>query len=256
MKQISMQKFRLLLPVILFAVITGCSSGPKKPDVPDEPFDVLYKQAQTKLNSGDFERASKILEALDSRYPFGPYANQVQLQLIYSYYKNDDSAQALANIDRFIRLNPTSKDIDYVYYMRGLVNMQEDYNFFQNLLGMDRSDRDPSYARQAFKDFQIVVSRYPNSLYASDARQRSVYLKSRLAKLDLAVAEYYVKREAWLSAANRAKYLIENYPDTEMTEKALGIMMISYQKMQLNDLANHARQMLVSNYPNSELLNQ
>jgi len=248
-----MQKVVRLFPAMLLSLslLAGCSSS-NKPKVPDEPLEVLYKQAQTKLNSGDYDKAVDILEALDSRYPFGPYASQVQLQLIYAYYKKEDTAQAIANIDRFLRLNPTHRDVDYVYYMRGLANMQEDYNFFHAKFGVDRSDRDPSYARQAFDDFKIVLKNYPNSLYASDARARAVYLKNRLAKFDLAIAEFYMRREAWLSAANHAKFLIENYPDTEMTKPALEIMVQSYDKMELKDLALHARQMLAANYPDSE----
>jgi len=248
-----MQKVVRLFPAMLLSLslLAGCSSS-NKPKVPDEPLEVLYKQAQTKLHNGDYDKAVDILEALDSRYPFGPYASQVQLQLIYAYYKKEDTAQAIANIDRFLRLNPTHRDVDYVYYMRGLANMQEDYNFFHAKFGVDRSDRDPSYARQAFDDFKIVLKNYPNSLYASDARARAVYLKNRLAKFDLAIAEFYMRREAWLSAANHAKFLIENYPDTEMTKPALEIMVQSYDKMELKDLALHARQMLAANYPDSE----
>ena len=158
MKLISMQKVVRLFPAMLLSLslLAGCSSS-DKPKVPDEPLEVLYKQAQTKLHNGDYDKAVDILEALDSRYPFGPYASQVQLQLIYAYYKKEDTAQAIANIDRFLRLNPTHKDVDYVYYMRGLANMQEDYNFFHDKFGIDRSDRDPSYARQAFDDFKIVL---------------------------------------------------------------------------------------------------
>ena len=248
-----MQKVVRLFPAMLLSLslLAGCSSS-NKPKVPDESLEVLYKQAQTKLHNGDYDKAVDILEALDSRYPFGPYASQVQLQLIYAYYKKEDTAQAIANIDRFLRLNPTHRDVDYVYYMRGLANMQEDYNFFHAKFGIDRSDRDPSYARQAFDDFKIVLKNYPNSLYASDARARAVYLKNRLAKFDLAIADFYMRREAWLSAANHAKFLIENYPDTEMTKPALEIMVQAYDKMELKDLALHARQMLAANYSDSE----
>jgi outer membrane protein assembly factor BamD len=249
MKRILMQKLMHCLPVMLlsFAILAGCSSN-DKPKVPDEPLDVLYKQAQSQLHDGDYNNATATLEAIDSRYPFGPYASQVQLELIYAYYKKDDSAQAIANIDRFIRLNPTNRNIDYVYYMRGLANMQQDYNFFQNFFGIDRSDRDPSFSRQAFRDFQLLLKNYPNSVYASDARTRAIYLKNQLAKYDLAVADFYMRREAWLSAANRAKDLITNYPDTEMTKPALEIMVQAYDKMNLTDLANHARQMQAANY--------
>ena len=246
------KKSHLLLPLtLILALLAGCSSTDKE-KVPDEPPEKLFQQAQEKLDASNYAKAVELLEALDSRYPFGPYSAQVQMDLIYAYYKDGDTAHAIANIDRFLRLNPTHKDVDYVYYMRGLANMQEDYNFFHDTFGIDRSDRDPQYARQAFKDFQLVLKNYPDSLYASDARARAVYLKNRLAKFDLAIADFYIRREAWLSAANRAKYLIENYPDTEMTKPALEIMIQAYEKMNLSDLANHAKSMLKTNYPDSE----
>ena len=130
-----------LIPFLLLslALMTGCSSS-DKPKVPDEPPEVLFQKAHQNLDKGDYAKALELLEAMDSRYPFGPYSSQVQLDLIYAYYKNDDTAQALANIDRFLRLNPTHPDVDYVYYMRGLSNMQSDYNLFQSLVGVDRSD--------------------------------------------------------------------------------------------------------------------
>ena len=183
------KKSHLLMSLALVAtLITGCSST--KPKVPDEPPEVLYQKARIKLDTGNYLNAIELLEALDSRYPFGAYSNQVQLDLIYAYYKQDDTAQAIANIDRFIRLNPAHKNIDYVFYMRGLTNMAADYNFFQDFLGINRDDKDPSYARQAFQDFKTLLQNYPNSQYAADARARMVGLKTRLARYDLGVAEY------------------------------------------------------------------
>jgi len=241
-----------LIPFLLLslALMTGCSST-DKPKVPDEPPEVLFQKAQQNLDKGDYAKALELLEAMDSRYPFGPYSSQVQLDLIYAYYKNDDTAQALANIDRFLRLNPTHPDVDYVYYMRGLSNMQSDYNLFQSLVGVDRSDRDPAFARQAFRDFKTLLTAYPESTYAADARARLIALKNRLAKYDLAVADYYLRRRAWLSAANRAKFVVENYPDTTMVEPALAIMVTAYDELKLPELAKHARQVLATNYPDN-----
>ncbi|MGL4207325.1 MAG: outer membrane protein assembly factor BamD [Aeromonadaceae bacterium] len=249
-----LKKSHLLLPLTLvLALVAGCSSTDKE-KVPDEPPEKLFQQAQEKLDSGNYNKAVELLEALDSRYPFGPYSAQVQLDLIYAYYKDGDTAHAIANIDRFLRLNPTHKDVDYVYYMRGLTNMQADYNFFHHTFGMDRSDRDPSYARQAFRDFKVVLTNYPQSQYAADARARMVSLKDRLAKYDLSVAEYYWKRGAWIAAANRSKGIIENFNDTPSTEAALEIMVKSYDKLEMNDLASNARKVLAANYPDNELL--
>ena len=246
------KKSRLLMSLALVAtLITGCSST--KPKVPDEPPEVLYQKARLKLDTGNYLNAIELLEALDSRYPFGAYSNQVQLDLIYAYYKQDDTAQAIANIDRFIRLNPAHKNIDYVFYMRGLTNMAADYNFFQDFLGINRDDKDPSYARQAFQDFKTLLQNYPNSSYAADARARMIGLKNRLARYDLGVAEYYVKRDALIAAANRAKLIVETYPDTMETEKALEIMVNAYDTLKMPTLAQHAREVLAKNYPDNRL---
>ncbi|QCG49416.1 outer membrane protein assembly factor BamD [Aeromonas schubertii] len=246
------KKSRLLLSLALATVMaTGCSST--KPKVPDEPPEVLYQKARLKLDAGNYTNAVELLEALDSRYPFGAYSTQVQLDLIYAYYKQDDNAQAIANIDRFIRLNPAHKNIDYVYYMRGLTNMAADYNFFQDLMGIERDDKDPAYARQAFRDFKLLIQNYPDSQYAADARARMIGLKNRLAKYDLSVAEYYVRRGALVAAANRAKQLVEEFPDTPQTEQALEIMVKSYDHLKLPEMARHAREVLAKNYPDNRL---
>ncbi|GAA3547350.1 outer membrane protein assembly factor BamD [Zobellella aerophila] len=240
----------LTLTLALALVATGCSST-KKDLVPDEPPEVLYQDAQERLQSGNFFRAAELLEAMDSRYPFGPYSNQVQLDLIYAYYKLDDTTRALANIDRFIRLNPNHPSVDYAYYMRGLTNMSADYNFIQNLFNIDRDDRDPAYARQAFADFRQLLRQYPDSVYAADAQARMIGLKNRLAKHDLTVAQYYIKRGAWLAAANRAKYVVQTYPDTEMMKPALEIMAEAYGTLGLTEMANNAKAVLRANFPNS-----
>jgi outer membrane protein assembly factor BamD len=249
-----LKKSHLLLPLTLFlALLAGCSSTEKE-KVPDEPPEQLFQQAQEKLDASNYAKAVELLEALDSRYPFGPYSAQVQMDLIYAYYKDGDTAHAIANIDRFLRLNPTHKDVDYVYYMRGLTNMQADYNFFHRTLGIDRADRDPNYARQAFRDFKSVLTRFPNSQYAADSHARMISLKDRLAKYDLAVADYYWRRGAWIAAANRGKDIVENYNDTPAVEPALEIMVKSYDKLSLTELATHARQVLAANYPDNRLL--
>lgn len=238
----------LTLALALALSATGCSST-KKDTVPDEPPEILYQDAQARLQSGNFIRASELLEAMDSRYPFGAYSNQVQLDLIYAYYKQDDTARALANIDRFIRLNPNHPSVDYAQYMRGLTNMATDHNFFQELLNIDRTDRDPAYARQAFADFRQLLRQYPDSVYAADARARMISLKNRLAKYDLSVAKFYMKRKAWLAAANRAQQVVESYPDTDTLKPALKIMADAYDTLGLTEMANNAKAVLRANYP-------
>ncbi len=175
----------LVAAATLSLFLAGCSGS--KEEVPDNPPNEIYATAQQKLQDGNWRQAITQLEALDNRYPFGPYSQQVQLDLIYAYYKNADLPLAQAAIDRFIRLNPTHPNIDYVMYMRGLTNMALDDSALQGFFGVDRSDRDPQHARAAFSDFSKLVRGYPNSQYTTDATKRLVFLKDRLAKYEYSV---------------------------------------------------------------------
>ncbi|MDW3138048.1 outer membrane protein assembly factor BamD, partial [Vibrio sp. 1288] len=187
------------------------------------------------LQSGNWLSAIEKLEALDSRYPFGAYSEQVQLDLIYAYYKNDDLALGLATISRFMRLNPTHEKMDWVLYMRGLSHMAQDRNFMHDLFSIDRSDRDPEPVKKAFDDFKKLLQRYPNSPYAEDAQKRMVALKNRLANYDLATADFYLRREAWIAAINRSQELQKSFPDTEAARKSLEIQLEAYKQLQLED---------------------
>lgn len=195
----------------------------------------LYADAQVSLQSGNWLSAIEKLEALDSRYPFGAYSEQVQLDLIYAYYKNDDLALGLATISRFMRLNPTHEKMDWVLYMRGLSHMAQDRNFMHDLFSIDRSDRDPEPVKKAFDDFKKLLQRYPNSPYAEDAQKRMVALKNRLANYDLATADFYLRREAWIAAINRSQELQKSFPDTEAARKSLEIQLEAYKQLQLED---------------------
>ncbi len=235
----------LVAAATLSLVLAGCSSNPEVS--PDSSAAEIYATGQQKLQDGNFKAAIKQFEALDNRYPFGPYAQQVQLDLIYAYYKSAELPMAIAAIDRFMRLNPTHPNIDYVLYMRGLTAMALDDSLLQGLFGIDRSDRDPQHARVAFKDLSQLVRYYPNSMYANDASKRLVYLKERLAKFDLSVIEYYNKRGAYVAVVNRTEQMLKDYPDTEATRNALPYMEIAYKQMGLNQEANKAESIIVAN---------
>ncbi|RUO39253.1 outer membrane protein assembly factor BamD [Pseudidiomarina aestuarii] len=246
-------KLRIILACMTGLVLGGCAGSPD-----EEIFDprlsdaqLTYERAKNNIASGNYSTAAQTLTALSTRYPFGPLSHQIQMDQIYVYYKLADIDKALAAIDRFSRLNPNHPDIDYVMYMRGLVNQRADYNAIQELAGVDRSDRDPSKAREAFDDFADLIRRYPDSKYVGDARQRMVAIKSRLARYELAVADYYVKREAYLAAANRARYVLENYSDTPEAERALEVMADSYGRLNLNELRDDAIATLRENFPNN-----
>lgn len=234
--------FRQCLVIVLMSLfISACSDSSSRSTIPDRPPEQLYERAQTSMNAGHFNKAANILEALDTRYPFGPYAVQVQLDLIYVYYKNNEAAKCLANIDRFLRLNPNHREIDYVLYMRGLTNELNSHNFFQSLFNIDRADRDSTGVRAAFRDYQQLIKRFPNSDYAPDARARALKLKHQLARHELAIARYYIKREAYIAAVNRGKYIIETFPDTPASREALEVMVQAYQLLDMPEQAEKVK---------------
>ncbi|MCS3433911.1 outer membrane protein assembly factor BamD [Klebsiella sp. BIGb0407] len=235
----------LVAAATLSLALAGCSSS--KDEVPDSPPAEIYATAQQKLQDGNFKAAITQLEALDNRYPFGPYSQQVQLDLIYAYYKNADLGLAQAAIDRFIRLNPTHQNIDYVLYMRGLTDMALDDSALQGFFGVDRSDRDPQHAHAAFNDFSKLVRDYPNSQYAPDAAKRMLFLKDRLAKFELAVAQFYTKRGAWVAVVNRVDGMLRDYPDTQATREALPLMENAYRQMQLINEADKVAKIIAAN---------
>lgn len=251
---------KLIIKTIFSATLlalVGCSSSDEVEvdRVPDKSAQALFVDAREALDNGLYGKAIQILSAIDSRFPFGPISHQVQLDLIYGYYKSGDAAQGIALADRFLRLNPNHTNVDYVHYMRALINISTEENLFQNLAGIDRSDRDPTAARDAFNDFKTIVNDHPESKYAADARQRMISIKSRLAKYELSVARFYLKREAYASAANRGRYILEYFSPSNEVEQALEIMIECYEKMGLDDLKNNARQVLAANYPSNTLVN-
>ncbi len=235
----------LVAGATLCFLLASCST--RKNNVPDSPPSDLFSSAEQRLQAGDFRSAIKQLEALDNRYPFGPYSQQVQLDLIYAYYKNDDLSLAQAAIDRFIRLNPVHPNIDYVIYMRGLSDMAQDNNTLQNFFDIDRSDRDPEYAKAARHDFSQLLRNYPNSQYANDARMRLVALQDRLAKYELSVARFYSQRKAWVAVINRVEQMLRDYPDTQATYEALSLMENAYRKIDLNIQAEKVAKIIAAN---------
>lgn len=239
-------KYRALFGLIALTTLAGCSSSDKHV-VPDMPAPQLYSEAQQAVQTGKWTSATEKLEALDSRFPFGAYSHQVQLDLIYVYYKNDEYTLSLATINRFIRLNPTHNRMDWVLYMRGLNYMAQDSNFIHSALNIDRSDRDPEPAKIAFSTFKKLLERYPTSAYAADANKRLNFLKNRLAKYDLAAADFYLRREAWIAAINRCQEVQKTYPDTEAARKSLIIQLEAYKQLGLTDAIQRTEQLIQLN---------
>lgn len=227
------------------ALLSGCSSTEKV--IPDVPPSDLYSTAQQALQSGNWNNAIQRLEAMDSRYPFGAYSDQVQLDLIYAYYKNDDLALSQATIQSFLRLNPTSPQADWVIYMRGLNYMAQDRSFLHDLFNIDRFNRDPTPSRQAFRDFKYLLERFPNSRYDADAKARMIFLKNQLAEYDLTVADFYIRRGAWIAAINRSEQVQRLYPDTNAARKSLLVEKTAYAKLKLEKEVSRTEAMIKLN---------
>lgn len=252
-----MQKISIkVLLAALSLSLAACSSSDDVSikNVPNKSAQTLFSDARQALDSGLFQKAIQLLSAIDARFPFGPISHQVQIDLIYAYYKIGNVEQGMALADRFLKLNPSHPNVDYVYYMQALINLSTEENLFQDLVGIDRSDRDPTASRNAFIGFKKILTDFPESKYASDSRKRMIGIKERLAKYELSVARFYLKRDAWAAAANRGRYIIEYYSPSEHVEAALEIMIESYGQLELNDLKNNAKQVLAANFPDNSLL--
>ena len=245
----------MLGSVLLAAALTlgGCGLLPEvKDETTGWSAQKLYAEAKDNLNSGNYERAVKLFETLESRYPFGRYAQQAQLEVAYAYYKDNEPISAIAACDRFIKLHPNHPNVDYAYYLKGLANFNDDLGLLGNLVNQDMSERDPRAARDAFLSFKELVTRFPDSKYAADSTARMKYLVNALAGNEIHVAKYYLKREAWVAAANRAKEVLKTYPEAPALEEALAIMVMAYDKLKLTDLRDDAQRVLTLNFPDSK----
>ncbi len=239
----------LAVSLVLTLTLVACSKDPE--EVYGKMTDrEIYTEAVTYLEDGKYEKASEAYEQLDAQYPFGEYTEQGQLEIIYAYYKFDELPAALASADRFIRLHPRHPHVDYAYYMRGIIKFNENSSFVDRFLPIERSLRDLSAPRDAYNYFSELVRLYPNSTYSPDARQRMLFIRNSLAYNELAVAQWYMDREAYLAAANRAQYVVEHFQETPSVPKALVIMTNAYEKLGLDDLANSTAKILKENYPN------
>ncbi|WP_027961787.1 outer membrane protein assembly factor BamD [Halomonas halodenitrificans] len=214
----------------------------------------LYEEARESLDSGSFTAAVSRLEALDTRFPFGAHAEQAQLELIYAYYEISDWEATRAAANRFIRLHPSHPQADYALYMRGLAAWQAGRFSLERLKLIDISKRDLGASRDAYGDFRELIRLYPDSQYAPDARQRIVYLRNLLSRHELHVADYYMRRGAYLAAVERGRWVVENYPKSEATRDALAIMVEGYLGLEMRDRARESLRVLIDNAPDHEQL--
>ena len=241
---------RLIFLVLAAAASAGCSTWGEEPDpTRDWSAQRLYDTAKSSLDRGAYEEAVGYYDKLEVRYPFGPLAMQAQLDLVYTYYKSDKPSEALAAADRFIKLHPRHPNVDYAYYVKGLVRFVGEDSLLDRFVAKDLSQHDAGAALQSFRAFEELVQRFPESRYREDSRQRMLYLKNILAMNEIHAARWYVKRGAWLAAANRARYVIENFQGTPAVADALAILMLAYREMGLDDLAADAARVMSLNYP-------
>ena len=240
---------RWALAVILIGALgAGCRSHRADEDAKSGP-EVIYQKAAKAMRGNDFGAAIKQLEALQSRFPFSESARQASIDLIYAYYKDRQTDPAIDAADTFIRENPTNPHVDYAYNMKGLVYFERQANFVERWFHADLSQRPPTNARKSFEAFNTLLQRYPHSIYAADSRQRMIFLRNRLADFELHVANYYMRRGAYVGALNRAKYCIDNYDGAPAVQASLRIQIQAYRRLKMMDLADNAERVYAENYP-------
>lgn len=248
-----MRVLQLLLLGGLFALITACSNNDREPEYTSEAD--LYEAAQSQMRRSRWETAISNLQSLEENFPFGTYAEQAQLELIYAYYRSGDPDMVSATADRFIRLHPQHRNADYAYYMKGLSSFTEGRGMFERVLPTDLTQRDPGAARDSLDHFAQLLSRYPDSVYASDAKRRMLYLRNLLARYEVHVANYYFKRGAYIAATNRGRYVLENFNTTPAVPDALAVMVQGYELLDMPELSAQMLEVLTLNYPDHPALN-
>ncbi|MFT7235640.1 MAG: outer membrane protein assembly factor BamD [Methylophagaceae bacterium] len=248
-----MKRYIILIFVSLLA-LSGCSSldintDPLPEPAESWPVEKLYSEAKKSMDREDYETALKYYQDLEARFPFGDFAQQALIDSSYAHYKADDPENALATLDRFIRVYPQNQNMDYAIYLRGLINFTRDVGILERYLPRDESQRDPGAAKYALQDFSNLISRYPSSQYSEDASQRIVYLRNRLARYEINVAHFYMRRGSYIAALNRGKYVVENYQRTPAMPDALVIVAKAYKILEMNGLAEDTLRVLEANYP-------
>jgi len=226
--------------------------GPVKEVDITEGWDVekLFRNARSEMDKGNYKTAIDRYEILESRFPFGHYATQAQLDIAYTYFKYGEADSAVAAIERFIKLNPRHETADYAHYLRGLINFNRGGSALDRIIDRDLSDFDRNILLTAYDDFQFVIRKYPNSPYADDSKQRIVYLRNELATSDLKIAQFYASRSAWVAAANRTQSIISNFQGTSAIKETLELQLQAYQALGLDDLVADTKRIISLNYGN------
>lgn len=252
----SRHQFRILLSLLLIAVLagTGCAGGKAKNANEGQPVELLYEKAHKAMTHGNWAGAEMVFKRLVAQYPYGPYTEQALMETAYAQYKSGKRDDAVSTIDRFLRTYPTHRNSAYMYYLRGLVDSSREAVFMQRVWRLDASRRDLATPQQAFNDFQMVVDRYPDTRYAADARVRMQELRNLFARHELDVALYYLRRTAYVAAADRAKAVVETYPGSSYQNDAVATLAAAYTGLGNETLANDARRVLQQNQPDHPYL--
>jgi outer membrane protein assembly factor BamD len=242
----------LLLRVTFLAVLLAlgaCSRTKKGDPVETLPVDEVYALGKEALQKNNLDRAARTYERLIARFPFGAYTEQAQLELAFAQYKDHKQEEAYSSVNRFIKTYPTHKHIDYAFYLRGLINFGRSDGLLERYIARDETKRDQAFALQSFEDFSELVKRYPESRYASDGRQRMIYLRNNMAQSEVGVALFYLRQKAYVAAANRAEKVVQDYQRTPQAGDALAVMSEAYTRLGQEKLAGDARRVLELNYP-------
>jgi len=243
-----------LAALLLALAVSGCAWFGDKADPKKEwTADQFYKAAKEELDNRNWDAAAKLYEQLESKFPYGRFAQQAQLESAYAYYKLNETPQAISALDKFMKLHPNHANLDYALYLKALCNFKEDLGPLARVVRQDLADRDPKAARESFEGFKELVTRFPDSRYASDSRERMAYLIEALARHELNVARYYLSRGAYLAAANRSQDAITRYPNSPIQRQALEIMIESYDRMAMPELRDDARKVLAKNFPSDRM---
>jgi outer membrane protein assembly factor BamD len=253
MFRMSLLSIRSVVAIVFVLSATACGLLPEvKDDTAGWSAERLYQEAHEMLATGNYTRAVKLFETLEGRYPYGRYAQQAILEGAYANYRANETAAAIAACDRFIRTYPNHPNVDYAYYLKGVVNFREDQGLFGYVVEQDLSERDPKMTRESFGAFKELVARFPESKYAADSIERMRYLTNALSSYEVHVADYYYRRGAYVAAANRAQASLLNFPRTPANEDALILMARSYDKLGLPQLRDDAQRVLKDTFPNGK----
>lgn len=243
------------MALLAAVLIAGCgTTGTDRDKTADWTAEQLYRDAREEIGSGNWKAARTRLESLEARFPFGSHAQQALIDLAYVNWKDSEPEQALATIDRFQQQYPDHPGTDYMLYLKGIITFTPPSAAFSDFTRQDPSERDPKGLRESYESFNELVSRYPDSRYAADASKRLAWLVNAIARNEVHVAEYYYKRGAYVAAANRAQTVLTDFDGVPIAEKALAIMVLSYEKLGLTDLSDDARRVLDKNFPESTYL--